>query len=146
MSPIYAMLLLFGCKTLILLKCFIYYKKTSLRMFFQTKNSHTGSLFKGSKILKYFNKTALENCIFISKYLKGILPFVFNSWLKFSLESNSHDTRWLHLGYLKIPSYCNKTYGRYSVFVNAIYAWNHLQSCHQMSYFISWEQIYWKRY
>ena len=24
-----------------------------------------------------------------------------------------------------------KTYGRYSMFVNAIYVWNHLQNCHQ---------------
>ena len=40
-------------------------------MFFQIKNSHTGFFFKGSKILKYFNKTALENYIFISKYLKA---------------------------------------------------------------------------
>ena len=45
-------------------------------MFFQSRNSHTGPLFKVSKILKSFDKTALENCIFISKSLKGsLLPF-----------------------------------------------------------------------
>ena len=32
---------------------------------------------------------------------------------------------------LKIPSYHTKTYGRYSMFVNSIYVWNFLQSCHQ---------------
>ena len=106
--------------------------KKSLRiMFFQSRNSHTGSLFKVSKILKSFDKTALENCIFISKPLKGLLPSIFNNWFKFCFESHSHDTRWSNLGYLKIPFYHTKTYGRYSVFVNSIYVWNHSQSCHQ---------------
>ena len=45
-------------------------------MFFQSRNSHTGPLFKVSQILKSFDKTALENCIFISKSLNGsLLPF-----------------------------------------------------------------------
>ena len=82
----------------------------------QSRNSHRGPLFKVSKILKSFDKTALENCIFISKSLKGLLPSIFNNWFKFSFESHSHDTRWSNLGYLKIPSYHTKTYGRYSMF------------------------------
>ena len=98
-------------------------QKKSLRlMFFQSRNSHTGSLFKMSKILKSFDKTALENSIFISKSIKGF---------KFSFETHSHDTRWSNLGYLKIPTYHTKTYGRYSMSVNSIYVWNHLQSCRQ---------------
>ena len=104
LSPIYAMLHLFGHKTLIQLKDFTYYRKKSLRiMFFQSRNSHTGPLSKMSEILKSFDKTALENCIFISKSLKGLLPSIFNNCFKFSFESHSHDKRWLNLGYLKIP-------------------------------------------
>ena len=106
-------------------------KKPLRLMFFQSRNSHTGPLFKMSKILKSFDKAALENCIFISKSLKGLLPSIFNNWFKFSFQTHSHDTRWSNLGYLKIPSYHTKTYGRYSMFVNSIYVWNHLQSCHQ---------------
>ena len=107
-------------------------QKKSLRIiFFQSRNFHTGRLCKVSKILKSFHKTALENCIFISKSLKGLLPSIFNSWFKFSFELQSHDTRWSSFGYLKIPSYHTKTYGRYSVFVNAIYIWNYLQIFHQ---------------
>ena len=34
-------------------------------------------------------------------------------------------------GYLEIPSYRSKTYHTYSMFVDLIYVWNHLQSCHQ---------------
>ena len=53
-------------------KTFHLLQKKSFRiMFFQSRNSQTGPLFKVSKILKYFDKTALENCIFISKSLKG---------------------------------------------------------------------------
>ena len=69
------------------------------------RNSHTDPLFKMSKILKSFEKTALENCIFISKSLKGLLPSIFKNWFKFSFESHSYDTRWSNPGYLKMPSY-----------------------------------------
>ena len=47
---------------------------------------HTSPLFKLSEILKSSDKTALENCIFTSKSLKGLLPCNFNNWLKFSFE------------------------------------------------------------
>ena len=77
--------------------------------FFESINSHTGPFFKDCKILKSFDKTALGNWIFINKSLKGLMPPVFNSWFKFSFESHSHDTRWLHLGDVKIPSYRTKT-------------------------------------
>ena len=87
-------------------------QKKSLRiMFFQSRNSHTGPSFKVFKILKSFDKTALENCIFISKSLKRLLPSIFNNWFKFSFESHSHDTRCSSLDYLKMPSYRTKTYG-----------------------------------
>ena len=89
-------------------------QKNSLRiMFFQSRNFQTGLSFRVSKILKSFDKTALGNCIFISKSLKGLLPSIFSSWFKFSFESHSHDTRWPNLGYLIIHSYRTKTYGRY---------------------------------
>ena len=84
-----------------------------------------------SKILKSFEKATLENYIFISKSLKGLLPSIFNNWLKFSFESKSHDNRWTNLDYIKIHSCYTKTYDRYSMFLNSIYVWNQLQSCHQ---------------
>ena len=93
-------------------------QKKSLRiMFFQSRNYHAGPFFKVSKIL--------------SKSLKGLLPSIFNNWFKILFESHSHDTRWSNLGFLKIPSYQTKTYGRYSISVNSIYVWNHVQSYHQ---------------
>ena len=108
-------------------RLYLLQKKSRRIMFFQNKNSHTGPLFKVFKILKSFDKTALENCVFISKSVKGLLPSIF----KFYFEPHSHDTRWPDLGYLKIRSYRTKTYGRYSMFVNSIYVSNHLQRCHE---------------
>ena len=110
-------------------------QKKPLRMLLQSRNSHAGPLFKVSKILESFHKTALENCIFIDKALKGLMPSIFNNWFKFSFEPHSHDTGWSNLGYLKITSYRTKNYGRYSMFVNSVYVWNHLQSCHQNAIF-----------
>ena len=107
-------------------------KKKSLRItFFQSRNSHTWPLFKFSKFLKSFDKTALEKYIFISKSSNDLLSSILNNWFKFSFESRSHDTRWSNLGYLKIPTYRVKTNSRYSMFVNSIYVWDHIQSCHE---------------
>ena len=58
-------------------------------MFFQIRNSHTSPLFKVSKIVKSFDKAALEK-----KSLKGLLPSILNNLFKFSFESHSYDTRW----------------------------------------------------
>ena len=55
-------------------------------MFFQSRNSHTGPLFNMSKILKSFDKTTLENCIFISKSLKELFPSLLNNGSKFILS------------------------------------------------------------
>ena len=73
-------------------------QKKSLSMFFQSRNSHTGPLFKVFKIIQSFDETALEN-----KSLKELLPSIFNNWFEFSFESHPHDTRWSNPGCLKYP-------------------------------------------
>ena len=60
-------------------RLYLLQKKFLRIMLFQSRNSHTDPLFKMSKILKSFEKTALENCIFISKSLKGLLPSIFKN-------------------------------------------------------------------
>ena len=42
-------------------------------MFFQSKNSRTGPLFKDSKILEPFDKTALDDCSFIGKPMNRLM-------------------------------------------------------------------------
>ena len=66
LNPIYTILHLFGHKSLIQLKDFIYYRKDY-------------------KILKIFGKAALENFIFISKSLKWLLASILKQLFHFFL-------------------------------------------------------------
>ena len=51
---------------------------------FESGISHTGPLFRDSKFLSPLTKTAFDNCIFISKSLKGLLQ------LNLAAGSNFH--------------------------------------------------------
>ena len=101
LNPISVMLHSSGLKTLIQSKDLICYSKISQdNVLFST-----GPLFKDSKSLKFFDKTAIENCTFISKSVKGLLPSVLKELVQmFSFEYHSCDTRLEKIGYLKIHS------------------------------------------
>ena len=72
---------------------FINYPKNSFGWCSFRVETPTQALYlKTSKFSSPFNKTALENCIFISKVLKGLLPSVFDSWFKLPFESDSYGT------------------------------------------------------
>ena len=49
-------------------------------MYFLTRNAHTTPLFKDSNIIKFPDKIALENCIFIKNYFNQTLPTPFKNW------------------------------------------------------------------
>ena len=72
-------------------------------MYFLNRNAHTTPLFKDSNILKFPDKTALENCIFTKNYFNQTLPTPFKNWFTLSTDSHTHNTRRSNLGYLKIP-------------------------------------------
>ena len=100
-SHTYAMLHLFGHKTLIQLKGSPYYRKNSSECFFKAEIRIQALLFKVSKILMFFGKTVPENWIFKT----CLLPSIFNNWFKFSFESqsHSHDTRESNMVILQYP-------------------------------------------
>ena len=95
------------------------------------RSSHTGPLFKESGLLKLYDKISLENCIFINNSLNSRLPSVFHNWFTLISESHEHNTRLSEVGCLKTPHYNTKTYGRYSVIVNAVYNWNFYQKLYK---------------
>ena len=132
--PIYVILPLFESKNTNSVRKLHLLQKIALQIiFFHSQNFHASALFKNYKTPKSFDQTALENCIFIGKSLKGFLTSVFGSWFKFSSEAHSHDTGWANLGYLQISFYQTtetKSYRRYSVIINIMYVWNHLQNCY----------------
>ena len=100
-------------------------------MHFLNCNAHTTTLFKDSNILKFPDKIALENCIFIKNYFNQTLPTPFKNWFTLSTDSHTHNTRWSNLGCLKIRPHKTKIYGRQSVNISAIYIWNYLQRIHK---------------
>ena len=112
-------------------RLFILQKKSLRLMYFLNRNAHTTPLFKDSNILKFPDKIALENCIFIKNCFSQTLPKPFKNWFTLSTDSRTHNTRWSSLGYLKISPHKTKIYGRQSVNINAIYTWDFLQSHHK---------------
>ena len=64
---------------------------------FQSQNSCFGPLFKDFKVLKSFDNTTLENCVFIGKSFKGLQPSAFSNWIEFSIRSN-YQTLMIHDG------------------------------------------------
>ena len=57
----------------------ILHKKAIRIINFQPRNSHISLLFKQSFILKFQDKTCLENILFSSKSLNNLSPSVFNT-------------------------------------------------------------------
>ena len=79
-------------------------QKKSLRLiYFLNRNANTTPLFKDSNILKFPDKIALENCIFIKNYFNQTLPTPFKNCFTLSTDSHTRNTRWSNLGCLKIP-------------------------------------------
>ena len=89
-------------------------------MYFLKRNSHTGPLFSDSGILKLFDKISLGNCVFINSCINKTIPGIFHNWFTLIHDSHDYDTRLSEIGCLKIPKHKTKTYGRYSVAINAI--------------------------
>ena len=61
-------------------RLFILQKKALILMFFLRREAHTNPLFKDFNILKFHDKIALENCIFMHKSFKQQLPQAFDNW------------------------------------------------------------------
>ena len=117
---------LFGHGILILLKDWLLQKKSLCLIHFLNHNTYTAPVFKDSNILKFPEKIALENCIFIMNYFNQTLPTPFKNWFTHSTDSHTHNTRSSNLGYLKILPHKTKIYRKQSVNISAIYIWNYL--------------------
>ena len=56
-------------------------KKKSLRLFFLNRNAKTNPFFKNSKILKFSDKVALQNCLSVSDSFHTTLTKIFGYWV-----------------------------------------------------------------
>ena len=52
----------------------------------QSRNSHSGPLFKESNILNFEEKILISNIILISKSINNFLPPIFKNWFIFSVQ------------------------------------------------------------
>ena len=102
-------------------------QKMAIRIInFQPRNFHTSPLFYQNSILKFQDKTCLENILFISKNLNNLSPSVFNTWFSFSSDQHNYETSISLQGLIK-PFYKTKIYGKYSITVSAVESWKKIQ-------------------
>ena len=71
-------------------------------MYFLNRDTDTVRLFKSSNIMKFPDKIALENCIFIKKYFNLTLPTPFANWFTLYTDSHTHNKRWSNLLLIKL--------------------------------------------
>ena len=110
-------------------------QKKALRIInFQPRNSHSTPLFKRSFILKFSDKVSSENTLFVSKSINNRLPSLCNDWFLFSSDQHNYETSCSSLGNLHKPSYKTNLYGKNSIIVSAINAWNKSQKLLKISF------------
>ena len=105
----------------------ILHKKAIRIINFQPRNSHISPLFKQSSILKFQDKTCLENILFVSKSSNNLSPSVFKTWFVFSSVQQSYETSSSTQGNLIKLVYKTNRYGKYSIIVSAVESWNKIQ-------------------
>ena len=95
---------------------------------FQSRNCHSSPLFSKLKLLKFNDKVLLENVLLISKFINSLLPPVFNNWFTFCYNVHNYETTSSATCKLFKPSFRTNLYGKNSITVNAIDAWNKAQT------------------
>ena len=110
-------------------------------IYFLTSSGHRSHLFKESGILKFPDKIALENYIFINKNFNKVSPTIFKNWFTLSTDSHVYDMCWSSLGCLVVPPHKTKLYGRNSINISVIYTWNYLQQLNANKLFINYHQV-----
>ena len=104
-------------------------QKTATRIItFQSRNSHSSSLFSKLKLLKFNDEVLLENVLLISKFINSLLPPVFNNWFTFCSNIHNYETTSSATCKLFKPSFPTNLYGKNSIAINAIDAWNKAQT------------------
>ena len=95
---------------------------------FQSRNCHSSPLFSKPKLLKFNDKFLLEIVLLISNFTNSLLPPVFNNWFTFCPNIHNYETTSSATCKLFKPSFCTNLYGKNSITVNAIDAWNKAQT------------------
>ena len=100
----------------------------------QPRNSHSGSLFNKSNILKFEDKILISNIIFISKSINNLLPSIFKNWFIFSSEIHNYGTVSSSTDKLFNPSFRTDFCGKNSIIASAINCLNKTQNILRVSH------------
>ena len=100
-------------------------KKAVRIMSFSRHDAPSEPIFRKFNILKLKDQITLFNCLFIHDQTHNLLPSNFNDFFLPCSDLYDTDTR-RRAGCLFTPQYSSNTYGRQSVKVSAILAWNNL--------------------
>ena len=109
-------------------RIFTLQKKAMRIITFQSRNCHSSPLFSKLKLLKFNDKVHLENVLLISKFINSVLPPVLNNWFTFCSNVHNYETTLSATCKLFKPSFRTNLYGKNSITVNAIDAWNKAQT------------------
>ena len=90
-------------------------------------------LYSKSYILKFLDKVNLEKTLFVSTSINNLLPSLLNDLFLFSSHQHHCETSWYYHGNLHKPSYKTNIYGKNSIVVGAINAWNNSQKLFKIS-------------
>ena len=71
---LYYSLLVWAQNSNLIKRLFVLQKKSLRIIYFLNHNAHTSPLFRDLNILKFPDKIALENCLFINKYSTNVYP------------------------------------------------------------------------
>ena len=103
-------------------------KKAMRIITFQSRNCHWSPLFSKLKLLRFNDKVHLENVLLISKFINSLLPSVFRNWFTYCSNIHNYETTSSATCKLFKPSFRTNLYGKNSITVNAIDAWNKAQT------------------
>ena len=69
----------------------------------------------------------LENVLLFGKYFNNILPSIFGSWFTLRSDIHNYNTAASSTGQLFKPSFRTNLYGKNSITISAVNAWNKIQ-------------------
>ena len=83
--------------------------------------------FTKKLLLLIFCHKVLCKTLFVKKSINNLLPSLFNNWFLFSSDERNYETSWFSFGNLHERSNKTNTYGKNSIVVRVINAWNNSQ-------------------
>ena len=104
-------------------------QKKALRIIsFQPRDYYSSPLFKKQNLLKFKDKIQLENVLLVSKHFNNLLPSIFDNWFTLCSDIHNYNTAASLTGKLFKPSFHTILYGKNSITLSAVNAWNKIQT------------------